>query len=37
LLDENPHLKETSFQKIFCYQLEKDYEGNRKDYNLNAE
>ncbi len=35
LLAENPGLKATSFQKIFCYQLDKGYEGSRKDYNLN--
>ena len=34
LLFENPYLEETSFEKIFCYQLDKDYEQNRKDYNL---
>ena len=37
LLSENPNLKATSFEKIFCYQLDKDYEGNRKDYNLSNE
>jgi hypothetical protein len=34
LLLENPYLRETGFEKIFCYQLDKDYEQNRKDYNL---
>jgi hypothetical protein len=34
LLSENPYLEETSFEKIFCYQLDNDYEGKRKDYNL---
>ena len=37
LLAENPHLQETSFQRIFCYQLDKDYEINRKDYNLSSQ
>ena len=36
LLADNPHLKPTGFQRIFCYQLEKDDEGSRKDYHLNA-
>jgi hypothetical protein len=34
LLIDYPYLKETSFEKIFCYQLDKDYEQSRKDYNL---
>jgi hypothetical protein len=34
LLSENSYLKDTSFIKIFCYQLDKDYEQSRKDYNL---
>lgn len=34
LLLENPYLRDTSFEKIFCYQLDKDYEQSRKDYNL---
>ena len=37
LLAENPQLKETSFERIFCYQLDREYEGSRKDYNLSAE
>jgi len=37
LLAENPQLQKTSFQRIFCYQLDKDYEGSRKDYDLSAE
>jgi hypothetical protein len=37
LLAENPQLDPTTFQRIFCYQLEKDDEGSRKDYHLNAE
>jgi hypothetical protein len=37
LLAENPQLQKTSFQRIFCYQLDKDYEGSRRDYQLNAE
>jgi hypothetical protein len=31
---ENPHLRETGFEKIFCYQLDRNYEQSRKDYNL---
>jgi hypothetical protein len=34
LLSENSYLKDTSFEEIFCYQLAKDYEQSRKDYNL---
>jgi hypothetical protein len=34
LLLENLYLEETSFEKIFCYQLDIDYEQSRKDYNL---
>ena len=37
LLAENPQLQKTSFQRIFCYQLDKDYEGSRRDYKLTAE
>jgi hypothetical protein len=37
LLAENPQIAETSFQRIFCYQVEKDVEGNGKVYKLNAE
>jgi hypothetical protein len=37
LLAENPQIEETSFQRIFCYQLDKENEGNRKDYNLSTE
>jgi hypothetical protein len=37
LLAENPHLQPRTFQRIFCYQLEKDDEGNIKDYRLNAQ
>jgi len=37
LLAENPQLQETSFERIFCYQLDKEVEGSRKDYNLNTE
>jgi len=33
LLAENPLLQKTSFQRILCYQLDKDYEGSRKDDN----
>jgi hypothetical protein len=33
LLADNPQIQETSFQRVFCYQLDKDYEGSRKDYN----
>lgn len=37
LLIENPYLEETNFEWIFCYQLDKDYEQSRKDYNLHQE
>jgi hypothetical protein len=37
LLAKNPQLQKTSFQRIFCYQLDKDYEGSRRDYKLTAE
>ncbi len=37
LLAENPQLQETSFERIFCYQLDKEVEGSRKDYKLSAE
>ena len=37
LLDENPQLQKSTFQKIFCYQLDGEYAGNRKDYNLNID
>ncbi len=36
LLLENPYLKETNFENIFCYQLAANYEQNRKDYNLHT-
>ena len=34
LISENSYLRATSFEEIFCYQLDKDYEQSRKDYNL---
>ena len=34
LLSENSYLNDTSFEKIFCYQLDKDYEQSRKDFDL---
>lgn len=34
LLSENLYLKDTKFERIFCYQLEENYEQTRKDYNL---
>ena len=36
LLAETLYLRDTSFEKIFCYQLDRDYEQSRKDYNLNS-
>jgi hypothetical protein len=36
LLSENLYLKETSFTKIFCYQLGQEYEQTRRDYNLHG-
>ncbi len=35
LIVENPYLPETTFEKIFCYKLDKEYETTRRDYNLN--
>ena len=37
LLVENPYLEEANFERIFCYQLDKDYEKSRKDYNLHLQ
>ncbi len=37
LLAENPQLNETSFERIFCYQLDKEVEGSRKNHKLNTE
>lgn len=37
LLFEYPYLKETKFENVFCYQLDKDYERTRKDYNLHLQ
>ena len=37
LLSEHPELKETKFERIFCYQMDKELEGSKKGYNLNAE
>ncbi len=37
LLAENPQLQPTTFQRIFCYQLEKEVEGNTKGYHLKAQ
>jgi len=34
LLSENPRLAETTFEQIFCYALDKEYEQSRRDYNL---
>lgn len=34
LLNSCSYLKETTFEKIFCYKLDKDYELTRSDYNL---
>ena len=34
LLLENSYLKDTSFERVHCYQLDKDYEQSRKDYDL---
>lgn len=33
---ECPYLHETTFEKIFCYKLDKEYERSRRDYNLNS-
>ena len=37
LLAEKPELQETKFERIFCYQMDKEFEGSRKGYNLSAE
>ena len=37
LLAENAHLDPAAFQRIFCYQLDKDDEGSRKDYKLRVQ
>jgi len=34
LLRENPSLKDTTFEDVFCYQLDEDYKRTRNDYNL---
>lgn len=34
LLAENPHINPATFQRIFCYQLEKEVEGNKTGYNF---
>ncbi len=34
LLAENPDIDPAAFQRIFCYQLEKEVEGNMKGYNF---
>lgn len=34
LISENPHLQGTSFEKIFCFQWDKDFEGNKREGNL---
>ncbi|RKD21613.1 hypothetical protein SAMN02745883_01010 [Caminicella sporogenes DSM 14501] len=32
LLKENNYLKETSFENIFCYKLDNDYENSRREF-----
>jgi len=34
LLANFPYLTETTFDVIFCYKLEKDYERTRRDFHL---
>jgi hypothetical protein len=36
LLIAHSYLKETSFNRIFCYKLDNQYEENRKDYEIGA-
>ncbi|MGD8403745.1 MAG: hypothetical protein PVJ21_08800 [Anaerolineales bacterium] len=36
LLDTHAYLKDTSFKRIFCYKLDKQYEENRKEYDIDA-
>jgi hypothetical protein len=37
LLAENPNIDPATFQRIFCYQLEREVEGNTKGYHLKAQ
>lgn len=34
LVSNNPHIKETTFNHIYCYKLDSDFEENRVDYFL---
>lgn len=36
LLIEYPYLEETTFNKIFCYKLDRNYERTRKDFSLSS-
>ena len=32
LLNDNPYIKDTSFNHIYCYRLDSEYERNREDF-----
>ncbi len=34
LLHENSYLQETTFDEVYCYKLDREYEQTRRDYNL---
>jgi hypothetical protein len=34
LLNTHAYLKDTSFKRIFCYELDRHYEESRKEYNI---
>ena len=36
LLNTHTYLRDTSFKRVFCYKLDKDYEKDRKEYDISA-
>lgn len=34
LLADNPNLQETNFERIFCFQWDKDFEGSKRGFSL---
>jgi hypothetical protein len=36
LLNTHAYLRDTSFKRVFCYKLDKDYEKDRKEYDIDA-
>lgn len=36
LLNTHTYLKDKSFKRVFCYKLDKDYEKDRKEYDIGA-